>query len=191
LAVADEILRDRERALEEQFFARENRKLLEQMRSEQDKQTAREGLLQVSGISDDDLIDKLVELGIGPDSWSALSVVPLVEVAWADGKVEAKERTAVLAGAEANGVSAGSPAHQLLENWLARRPDARLLQAWGEYIVVLTAELSESERNQLAKQILGRARSVAEAVGGVLGLGKKVTAEEEVVLQELGKAFDR
>ena len=34
------------------------------------------------------------------------------------------------------------------------------------------------------------ARSIAEATGGFLGLGNKVSSEEEVILAELAKAFE-
>ena len=113
-----------------------------------------------------------------------------MEVAWADGQVDDKERVAVLSGAEANGVIFGSPAHQLLEGWLARRPDARLLAAWGEFTVALCARLGATERASLKKNVLGRAREVAAAAGGFLGLGNKISPEEEVVLEQLAKAFD-
>jgi hypothetical protein len=65
-----------------------------------------------------------------------------------------------------------------------------LLEVWGDFIVGLCAELSEAERNALKNEILGRARSVAEAAGGFLGLGKRISPEEEVILEELAKAFE-
>ena len=148
-------------------------------------------LARVAGDAHPEVLDKLVELGIGPETWAALEIVPLVEVAWADARMEAKERSAVLAAAEANGIEAGSPSHQLLENWLTHRPDARLLAAWGEYIVGLCADLDPAQRSALREEILGRARSVAEAAGGFLGLGNKISPEEEVVLQQLAKPFER
>jgi hypothetical protein len=184
-----EFLGDRKKALEDSFFAKENKKLLDRLRAEKEKKAAKEGLAQVSGISDAVVLDRLVEIGIGPDTWTALSLVPLVEVAWADGKLDAKERRAVLSAAEANGVSAGSPSYQLLESWLAQRPQARLLEAWGEYMVGVCGQLGEGEREALKSEILGRARSVAEAAGGILGLINRVSAEEEALLAELEKAF--
>ena len=39
-------------------------------------------------------------------------------------------------------------------------------------------------------EILGRARNVAEATGGFLGLGNRISPEEEIILAELAKAFE-
>ena len=84
---------------------------------------------------------------------------------------------------------ADSPGHQLLEGWLGHRPDGRLLEAWGEYIVGLCSKLEPSEKHALRDEVIGRARAVARATGGFLGLGNPISAEEEIVLQELEKAF--
>jgi hypothetical protein len=189
--VADEVLGDRRKALEEQFFTKHNEELRQQLRKSEEKQASREALARVAGDADEEVLDKLVELGIGPQTWAALEIVPLVEVAWANAQVEAKERSAVLAAAEANGIKASSPSHQLLEDWLTHRPDARLLATWGEYIVGLCAGLDPAQKNALRDEILGRARTVAKAAGGFLGLGSKISPEEEVVLQQLAKPFER
>jgi hypothetical protein len=185
-----EFLEDRKKALEDSFFAKENEKLLEQLRAKQRKKAARDGLAEVSGVSDPAVLDQLVELDIEPVTWTAISLIPLVEIAWADGRMDEKERRAVLAAAEANGVFVDSPSHALLQGWLERRPDGRLFQTWGEYIVHLCAKLGEPEKQRLKAEILGRARSVAEATGGILGMGNKVSPEEAVILAELEKAFE-
>lgn len=183
-------LGDRKKSLEESFFARENAKLLERMKAERDTQETREALERVSGIKSAEILEKLCALGIDAETWTAVSIAPLVEVAWADGKIDEAERRAVLSGAEANGIESESAGYQLLESWLDHRPDGRLLEVWGAFIVDLCAELEESERESLKDQILGRARSVAEATGGFLGLGNKVSNEEQVILAELAKAFE-
>jgi len=185
-----EFFGDRKKALEHSFFARENAKLLEQLRAERATHETREALAGVSGIESDEILEKLCALGIDANTWTAVSIAPLVEVAWADGKIDDAERRAVLAGAEANGITGDSPGYQLLESWLDHRPDGRLLEVWGTFIVGLCAELDENERESLKQQILGRAHSVAEATGGFLGLGRKISNEEEIILAELAKAFE-
>ncbi len=188
--MAKEFLGDRKKALEESFFARENARLLERLKAEMDTHETREELARVSGIESEEILEKLCALGVDADTWTAVAIAPLVEVAWADGKIDAAEREAVLSGAEANGVTNDSPGYRLLESWLAHRPDGRLLEVWGAFIVGLCAELGEHERESLKEQILGRARSVAEATGGFLGLGSRISNEEEVILAELAKAFE-
>jgi hypothetical protein len=188
--MADEFLGDRKKALEESFFSKHNAKLLERMKAEKKKKAAREALAEISGIDDEEVLRKLTELDIGADTWAVISLVPLVEVAWADGKMDEKERNAVLASAEANGVLRGTPGHELLEYWLARRPDARLLEVWGEYMVGLCAKLDADEKAAIEQKIIGRAREVAQAAGGFLGLGSKISPEEEAMLRGLDKAFE-
>ncbi len=184
-----EFLGDRKKALEESFFARESANLLERLKAERSTHETRAALATVSGIESDEILEKLCALRVNADTWTAVSIAPLVEIAWADGKIDDPERQAVLSGAEANGITSGSPGYLLLESWLAHRPDGRLLEVWGTFIVGLCAELRENERESLKKQILGRARSVAEATGGFLGLGNKISSEEEIILAELAKAF--
>jgi hypothetical protein len=188
--MSDEVLGDRRKALEESFFARENAKLLEKMRAEKSADTARDALAKLSGIENDEMLDKLRAMGIEADTWAAVSIAPLIEVAWADGNIADAERAAVLSAAEANGIATHSPGFALLENWLKHRPDGRLLEVWGEFIVGLCADLTATERDALKQQVIGRARNIAEAAGGFLGLGRKVSPEEEVILEQLSKAFE-
>lgn len=186
--MSDEFLGDRKKALEESFFAKENARLLERMRAERHKQDAVEQLGRISGIDDRAILEKLVDLDIGPDTWAALSLVPLVEVAWASGKVEEKERSAILAAAADQGIAPGSQSYELLQNWLEARPGADLLATWGAYAVELAAQLSPAQRTALRAELVERARHVAEAAGGFLGLGAVSEAEEQVIA-ELEKPF--
>ena len=47
------------------------------------------------------LVARLVEIGIRSDTLAALCLIPLVEVAWADGRLDPPEREALLAAAAA------------------------------------------------------------------------------------------
>jgi len=186
----NKILADREKALEELFFEKENRRLMERMKAEGARSAAKQGLADLTHIEDESLLDRLVALEIRPGTWAALALIPLVEVAWASGGVEEKERRAVLSAAEANGVMKDSASGELLQQWLARRPDPAYLEAWGQYIVELVTKLSEMERAALKEEILGRARRIAEATGGLLGFGRRISEAEQRVLDELAKAFE-
>jgi tellurite resistance protein len=183
-------MQDRGRALEEAFFKKQHEQQLAKLRSEQERAETREALAAASGITDDpELLDRLVALGIHAETLAALTLIPLVEVAWADGKMDAREREAILRGAESSGIQPGSPSYGLLEIWSHDRPAPELLETWKTYIRALVEELSADQKWHLEEKIIGRARAVAEAAGGFLGLGAKVSAEEEAMLAELEQAF--
>ena len=113
-----EILRDRGRSLEDEFFRREDRRLMERLSELRAAEATREALGKASGITKPAVLEKLMELGIRAETVAALSIVPLVEVAWADGALDAKERRAVV---ERAGVARDSTAGALLEAWLDRQ----------------------------------------------------------------------
>src|SRR3990172_10712901 len=118
----DEILGDRRRALEEEFFARENQKLRQQLRARMESQANREGLAKASGISHPEVLDHLAKLGLDAETVIALGLVPLIDVAWADGKMDEKERLAVLSAAREKGVDDASPAGVVFAGWGSAPP---------------------------------------------------------------------
>lgn len=185
---APRILDDRRQSLEEAFFRKQDEALRARIAAEREHATAREALLAHSPGADAALIDRLVELDIRVESLAALMLIPLIEVAWADGTMDPREREAVLNAAAASGVEPGSPGHALLEIWTREHPPAALYESWNAYVASLCRELSADHRWHLQEQLIGRARSVARAAGGFLGLAK-ISKPEEAVLARLEQAF--
>ena len=179
----------RRNELEEKFFAERDMELLRALREKTATQERKNALAEASGVDDEDLIDQLDQFGITGETLAALSLVPLIAVAWADGSLDAKERRAVLTAAEQRGMEKEHAGYQLLNRWLGKKPETRLLDVWRGYVIALSPKLSEPARNALKDDLLGRARAVAEAAGGLLGLGNRVTKSEQAVLNELEQAF--
>ena len=183
-----EILRDRGRALEEEFFRRQNTQLIEKARQAQERDAARATLAKASGISDAGVLDKLLDLGVQPGMAAALSVVPLVEVAWADGSLDDKERQAVLARAREAGFAPGSDEFIQLESWLSHKPPASLLRAWAYLVEGMCGQMTRAEVSAMKAKLLEQARSVAGASGGVLGV-RTVSPAESDAIRRLESAF--
>ncbi len=179
----------RRRELEEKFFHDRDQELLQALREKTASQERKKALAEASGISDAELLDRLDELDVSPETLAALSLVPLIAVAWADGKLDDKERKAVLEAAAQKGIDAEHPASPLLKDWLRQKPAATLVDVWKLYAAALAQSLDEASKTALKDDLLGRAGAVAEAAGGLLGFGNKVSKSEQAVLDELEQAL--
>lgn len=182
--MSSDFLGDRRRALEDSFFAQKDRLLLDRLREEVKK----EDLAKASGITDDSILDTLVEAGFSADAVAALALAPLVAVAWADGKLDDKEREALLTASSDEGLDAGSAAHELFQGWLQSAPGDDLVPAWKSFVAAAVKEMSEAAAKSFQEDLLGRARKVAQAAGGILGVGS-ISGAEQVVLTDLESAF--
>lgn len=183
-------LENRARKLEDAFFLERDAKLIEQRKKLEQLQKTKEELAKTSGIRNPKVLEKLVELKVTPSLLASLSILPLVEVAWADGELDIKEREAVLKASSDQGLIKGSIDYQLLESWLKEKPSPWFLEAWLSYMEGLREVLTQEELDSFRIAIMDRARHVAESAGGFLGLGRKVSEKEEVVLRKMEKVFN-
>jgi hypothetical protein len=188
---SDFSLDKRSKELEEAFFNKQNQKLIDELKKMKAMEETKEALQEASGISDDGILQKLVELDIHAEMVAALTAVPLIEVAWADGHVDEKEKQAILDAAREGGISPESHPFTLLSQWLSQKPTPELMEAWEHYMQGLCAALSAGEVLKFKKDLLDRARRVAEAAGGFLGLTSKISASEQKMLDRLEEAFPK
>jgi hypothetical protein len=187
--MSNEPLDDRRRALEEAFFAKQDAVLRKRLAEPAELRAKKEAFAAVSGIKDEAVLDALLKLDISADTLAAISLVPLVAVAWADGSIDAKERAAVLRGAAESGLAPGAAGYGMLETWLQSQPPASLVESWKAYVATVTTGMDHAQRRALQGPIMDRARSVALAAGGFLGIGLRISDAEEKVLGELARAF--
>ena len=95
--MSQEVLDEKSRVLEEKFFGERDLELLEYLRSQSiekeqrskaDKAQLRNQLTEIAPIHEIDVLDGLIQAGITAKSFVALTLLPLVRVAWADGSAE-------------------------------------------------------------------------------------------------------
>jgi hypothetical protein len=183
-------IQERGKSLEALFFAVKDQQLLAKLKNQMDAEESRSDLESASGIHNTAVLDALLEQKITPETLTTVGLIPLVAIAWADGNMEESERNAILRAAEASGIGTGTASHTVLEQWLQEEPSGELLASWSAYIAELKGTMEPAAFNQLKSSILDRAESVAKAAGGFLGLGSKISAAEQAVLDELKGAFD-
>ena len=183
-----DVFGDRRKALEDSFFRERDQQLLDKLRMELETVEAHKHLAHVSGILDESVLKNLVQAGVRAETLTALTLIPLVEVAWADGAVSADERNAVLKAAAENGIKQGSAAHELLARWLEDRPDVRIIASWKEYVHALAKAMPADAIAVMRERLILRCRRVAEAAGGFLGLTGKISKVEQAAIDEFERA---
>jgi methionine aminopeptidase len=184
--------KDRERGLEEEFFRKEDAKRLEKMRETAKLQEIAGALAEVLKVKNPDLLSRAISLGIHSDTAAAFLLAPLVQVAWAEGKVTEPEREAILRFALFRGVEKGSPAEAQLLAWLQARPAQAVFDTAIEVIKAGLAEFPPNEREDRIAKMIQACREVSEASGGIakaLGVGSGVSTEEQSVLDAVTKAL--
>jgi uncharacterized tellurite resistance protein B-like protein len=173
--------------LEKEFYGGIDRELIMEVQGCLEEQ-GNETLAMFPRLSNLKILSELQMAEITPKTLMAFSLFPSIHVAWSDGELADKERNAILKAAESIGVSSGSPAYGLLDSWLNKKPTDELFSAWRNFVSAIRPALSENAFQELRDAATRRARSVAEAAGGILGI-LRISASEEKAINELERAF--
>ncbi len=135
-------------------------------------------------MDDPSLLRELHYLGVDAHTWPVLALLPLIQVAWADGEIQEAERKLILDVAERE-YDLDPRGQQALENWLTHPPTEQYLRR-GRDAAKLLAERNPEIAN--AHTVLEHCEAVAKAAGGLFGF-RAVDAREQAVLDELSEAL--
>src|SRR5687768_9643607 len=180
-----DIFVERERALEDEYFRRKDKELIEKMRKAAAADVARAEMGKRTGLADPELLQELEALGFTPETVILLPLVPIVQVAWAEGGVSAAERELIVKLARARGISEGSSADAQLKEWLDRRPSDRVFTDATRLIQAMLDAPGHPGISVTADDLVKQAEAIASASGGMLGIIGRVSAEERELLKTL------
>jgi hypothetical protein len=182
-----DILREKERGEEAQYFRRKDQELIQKLREKAHVDELSRRLAEKLQVEDPALLNTIIAQGVTQETGPAFLLAPLIQIAWAEGKVTPEERAEILKIARQRGIEDGSPAHAQLLEWLAKRPTDELFEVSEMSIKVGISVLPPTERDARIKEVVSQCRRVAAASGGsglarMLGLAHAVSQQEEIVL---------
>ena len=178
--MADDSLRPR--AHEDAYFQKKDRELIERMRQQAKAQQELRELGERVGVTDPEVSRELAELGFTLETVKLLPLMPVLEMAWAEGGVTPDERTMMIELARARGIEADSVADRQLAEWLERRPADSVFRRAGRLISAL---FDSGGRFELTREdVLKHCEAIAAASGGLFGFGR-VSAEERATLERI------
>ena len=174
------------RSREEEYFRRKDRELVEKLRRTAEASEARRALESTSGIHDPVMLQELEALGFTPETVNLLPLVPIVQVAWAEGGVSGDERDLIEQFARERGIAAGSAADQQLTVWLEQRPSE---EVFSRATRLIRAMLEQPGAGALTvDDLIHRCEEIAAASGGMLGF-RKISGDERVLLGRIQSAL--
>jgi hypothetical protein len=180
-----DIFEERERAEEAVYFRSQDEKLIEKLRENARLEEIVQALAESLQASNPELLRRVMALGITLETGTAFLLAPLVQVAWAEGRVKDRERDTVLRLARDRGVEEGSPADARLREWLEKRPEDLFFDTAMEVLRAGLSVLPADLREERVRGIVRACHEVAEASGGLaklLGLASGVSHKEEALL---------
>jgi hypothetical protein len=183
-----DFLDDRRRASEDDYFRKKDRELIEKMRAAADADRMKNELSTKTGLSDPALLEDLEALGFTPDTISVLPLVPIVEMAWAEGGITPAERTLLVKFARERGIAEGSAADRQLSEWMARQPSTEVFARATRLIRAMLDTGSPEGGTLTADDLIKYSESIASASGGILGMGK-ISPEERATLAKIVHAL--
>jgi hypothetical protein len=183
-----DFLDDRRRASEDDYFRQKDKELLEKMRLAAAAEREKSELTARTGLSDPALIAELAALGFTPDTISVLPLVPVVQMAWAEGGITPAERDQLISLARSRGIAAGSAADDLLADWMAQRPSDEAFARATRLIRAMLDTGTTGEGTMSADDVIKYSESIAAASGGLFGIGK-ISSEERATLARIVSAL--
>jgi hypothetical protein len=181
---------ERGRSLEEEYFRRKEKEVIEKMRRKAESDDQRKRLGERAGLADEDVLRDLHELGYTAETVMLLHLVPLIQTAWAEGGVSPKERDLIVKAARARGVDAGSAADAQLSQWLTQRPSDDLFEKTLRAIRTILQAQSPETRSASERDLLSLATAIASASGGIVGFGA-VSEEERQILARISGELEK
>jgi hypothetical protein len=172
------------RKREEEYFRRKDRELIERMRQQTAAASARQALETATGIHDAGSLQDLEALGFTPQTIALLPLVPVLQVAWAEGGVSSAERELIVNLARSRDIEPGSEADAQLLEWLDRRPAEEMFRKAGRLIAAMLDHPEGTEMQVSADDLMKYCEQIAHASGGIFGFGS-VSAEEKSALQQI------
>lgn len=144
-------------------------------------------------MSDGELAEALKMLGLDEASYRALPLLPLVQVAWADGTVQDAERELIL-GLARDRYALEEEGLRLLRNWLHHAPSQAYLRRGRRALLALVRQAEEGGARGPAFasplfDVVEFSKDVARAAGGWYGRGV-ISGQEANAIDEIARALD-
>ena len=181
--MSDDALAKRGHALKDEYFRKKDRELIEKLRQAAAADRARPDMAAKIGNDDPEMLQELLALGFTPDTVVLLPLVPVVQMAWADGSVAPeRERADRQAGALAR-YDGGQRSGRGAVGLAGTLTGAKVVESATRLIRGMLAAQPSDHPDLTADDLVRYCESIAEASGGIFGINR-ISGEERALLDD-------
>lgn len=181
--MSDNLLDPLRHAHEEEYFLRHNQALVKKLREKMAAEAAVHDIEEVSQVHDQALLEQLAQLGVTRETVPVLHLMPVLEVAWADGEIQEEERVMLLAAADESNLE--GKAREAFEAMLTTRPSQTYFDAALSFIRAVLEAMPADKAARARENITNLSESIALSAGGWFGIFARVDANEKSALNHI------
>jgi len=138
-------------------------------------------------MNDVDLIAALARLGIDKENYRIITLLPLIQVAWADGRVQRAEKDIILRKAVQYQIP--DSGRKILDQLLQSKPPPEYFEQARAALLALVNRQGSGMEVDTQVTIIEMCENVARSAGGLFGVFDTVDERERVVIREVAEAM--
>lgn len=154
--------------------------------NEWNQQKAR--LSRVNAIQDDDLVERMLKVGINSENVSVLHKFPVAMAGWAHGSISMQEAHAAFEETFTRELSGRKSEMKLFISWLIKKPSLEIWQIWHDYVRIRIQVIGLRHTQTIGRSIYRLTEKVAMHSGGFCGYAT-ICREEQEVLKRIKKCY--
>ncbi|MCB0271787.1 MAG: hypothetical protein KDD46_02100 [Bdellovibrionales bacterium] len=183
--MTNDAFKDRGRAFETHYFNKLSDEKAKALKEKLQRNHDLQELQKDTGITDTRLLQAVLDHGISASELTSLTLFPVAYVAWADGKIDEKERNAVFKACKEFGISQNTATMDLMESWLEHPVEEEMLTLWSSWIQEALKHMEPEHAKGFAMNIKNKAHAVATSSRSFLGLGAQISHKEKEALDHI------
>lgn len=163
------------------YFNKKNNELIENLQKNKFLQDERNNMAKTIGSQDETTLQALQDLGYTSETVSLLHLIPLLYVAWSEGRVTKRERTLLLSLARTSQIKENTKAYQKLIDWIKHKPTSHFFnQSLGLLRNVVDSQPIPT-REATKFGLVSNCVRLAKVSGGFWRLGSVSSTEFEAI----------
>ncbi|RAL20558.1 hypothetical protein DL240_16100 [Lujinxingia litoralis] len=174
---------------EEKYIKQQEAAKLQELRREKQLEAIRQQEREAIAASlntDEEVAAEAMALGFDAETARVLPLLPLIQMAWADGTISNAETAKVQELADRFGIAEGTPAANFLTMLLEEEPTDHFFSRAN---VVIAHMIDEDPEGTMGEDMIKWSKAVAEASGGFFGLTNPIAKEEGALLDDFARLF--